>query len=114
MKHVIIILFGLLFFVSCGKTQKGNTPHKEVKKTKVTVSKKEKTTKKKSTVVFMESLNLRTKIRSNLNLRQLNRGTVLILTIKRSIRTKNSIFRMAYYLKSLMRERMPQVDFLSL
>ena len=51
MKHVIIVVFGLLFFVSCGKTQKENTPQKKVKKTKVTVSKKEKTTKKKSAVV---------------------------------------------------------------
>ena len=49
MKHVILVVFGLLFFVSCGKTQKENTPKKEVKKTEVTVSKKEKTTKKKDT-----------------------------------------------------------------
>ena len=48
---MIIVVFGLLFFVSCGKTQKENTPQKKVKKTKVTVSKKEKTTKKKSAVV---------------------------------------------------------------
>ena len=51
MKHVIIIVFGLLFFVSCGKNQKESTPQKEIKKTEVTVSKKEKTTKKKSAVV---------------------------------------------------------------
>jgi len=51
MKHVIIVVFGLLFFVSCGKTQKENSPQEKVKKTKVTVSKKEKTTKKKSAAV---------------------------------------------------------------
>ena len=51
MKHVIIVVFGLLFFVSCGKNQKESTPQKEIKKTEVTVSKKEKTTKKKSAVV---------------------------------------------------------------
>jgi len=41
----------LLFFASCGKEKKVNTSQKEVKKTKVTVTKKEKTTKKESAVV---------------------------------------------------------------
>ena len=51
MKHIIIVAFGLLFFASCGKEKKVNTSQKEVKKTKVTVPKKEKTTKKESAVV---------------------------------------------------------------
>ena len=53
MKHVIIVVFGLLFFVSCGKNQKESTPTKnQINQTKVTVSKKENTTKKKSAVVI--------------------------------------------------------------
>mgnify|MGYP007027725598 CR=1 FL=1 len=117
----LILAFGL-FSQSDATGAKGKTVAKKAQTVKKATQKKpvskssksKKGNKKKSTVVFMESLNLRTKIRSNLNLRQLNRGTVLILTIKRSIRTKNSICRMAYNLKSLMGQRMPQVDFLSL
>ena len=52
MKHIIIVAFGLLFFASCGKEKKVNTSQKEIKKTKVTVAKKEKTTKKESAVVL--------------------------------------------------------------
>ena len=52
MKHIVIVAFGLLFFASCGKEKKVNTSQKEIKKTKVTVAKKEKTTKKESAVVL--------------------------------------------------------------
>ena len=51
MKNIIIVVFGLLFFVSCGKDKKVDTSQKESKKTKVIVPKKEKTTKKESAVV---------------------------------------------------------------
>ena len=51
MKNIIIVVFGLLFFVSCGKYKKVDTSQKESKKTKVIVPKKEKTTKKESAVV---------------------------------------------------------------
>ena len=55
MKHIIIVVFSLLFFVSCGKDQKVNTPQKEIKKTNVNVSKKEKTKSKKESVVVVDS-----------------------------------------------------------
>ena len=48
MKHIIVVVIGLFFLISCGKDEKVNTTKKEIKQTKATVSKKEKTTKKKS------------------------------------------------------------------
>jgi azurin len=51
MKHIIVVVIGLFFLISCGKDEKVNTTKKEIKQTKATVSKKEKTTKKKSAVV---------------------------------------------------------------
>lgn len=51
MRYSIILIMGLLFFVSCGKDQKVKVPKKAVKETKISTPKKENTTKNKSAVV---------------------------------------------------------------
>ena len=50
MKHVIIILFGILFLISCGKDDKAKLPMKVVKEPVVSTSVKENKPKEKSVV----------------------------------------------------------------
>ena len=50
MKHLIIVLFGILFLISCGKDEKVKTTKKVVKETSVNTSIKENKPKEKSAV----------------------------------------------------------------
>ena len=50
MKHVIIILFGIIFLISCGKDDKAKLPKKVVKEPVVSTSVKENKPKEKSVV----------------------------------------------------------------
>ena len=94
MKHIIIVVFSLLFFVSCGKDQKANTPQKEIKKTNVNVSKKEKTKSKKESVVVVDSDGVaNVTITSNDGMRSVKPTLVVMLKEPRAGRVKTRLGR---------------------